>query len=426
MTIRQYVGEPQSPVSIVAEIDGTCVVNFDSERKGLAALSLEREKTHRIRLSLIETPTSVSGAGTLQFRGVWVSKGAMLIPRDSAEHDDGHLHTQHSTRGLPARRKSFELVTDTIPPGSARDDSTESDVSKRTISQIMTWDRQLANYMNADFTRLTLGYDSLVCAEDQSQGSCVTTQDLYFRAGPPSTPLFSHAYSFSSHPPDVLIVQLGTNDAAHLEALRTQTPPAPSHQVHKHLDAITTAYATFIKSIRKSAYPGSSLANDRDIEHSTTASLWQQDHLYNSAPAILPIFILPPLNAPSYFTAALQSLVYDLLTKEGDTSLHLIDTKGWFQSTDFVAISSSSDAPPDPRSPSQFTLLTAQAQMKFTTYMHQHLCPYLSTDPDEECSFRQHDIHTGKVYVPVEDELEKVLLESKIRKVKEGLFGSVA
>ena len=413
LTMRPYVGEPQPSVSIVAEIDDTRVVIFDSARDVLAALSLEREETHRIRLSLIEDPSSAT-ACILQFRGVWLSKGAILVPHGSHEHDSRDKSVLNSERDPPNRRKSFDLVTDAEPAAYETKHHKKPDLSRTKLSYIMTWDRNLARHTNADFSRLTLGNYSLVGTQEQSQGSHLTTQHLYFRAGPPSTPLFSHAYRFPSDPPDVLILQLGTNDAAHLEATQTLTPPTPSHQINKHLDAITTAYATFIKSIRKSAYPASSPTNNNGTQSCYTHSLWQQDYLYNSAPATLPILILPPLNAPRYFAAALQSLVFDLVTKEGDTALHLIDTKGWFQNADFIAQSSSN---------ATTTILTPQAQKTFATYIRQHLCPYLSTNPEDECSFRRHDIRTGKVYVPVEDELEKVLLESKIRKVNEGLFG---
>ncbi|KAL9625338.1 MAG: hypothetical protein Q9160_000401 [Pyrenula sp. 1 TL-2023] len=99
-----------------------------------------------------------------------------------------------------------------------------------------------------------------------------------------------------------------------------------------------------------------------------------------------------------------------LWTEDGDAHVHWIDTSGWLDKP------SSPETEPDAG-------LTATEHKLVASYLSMHLCPHLAETPNEECEFLGHEApYVGKVVVPRERELERMLEQSKIEKIKEKFF----
>lgn len=160
-------------------------------------------------------------------------------------------------------------------------------------------------------------------------------------------------------------------------------------------------YIKFVRAIRRVAYPLHPAAFQ---DYSSNAD----GYVYNSAPATIPIFVVVP------FTGAMQfstQKVVEKLQSEGDKAVYWLDTSGWFSAEDF-------ESDPDSDSTGEKRLLlTSQGNRKAAAFLHAHLCHYLADDPTQ-CPFQKHEAYTGRVYVPRDAELEKLMEESKVRKLK--------
>jgi hypothetical protein len=160
-------------------------------------------------------------------------------------------------------------------------------------------------------------------------------------------------------------------------------------------------YIKFVQAIRRSAYPLHPAALH---DYSSNAD----GFVYNSAPATIPIFVVSPFTGEmSHSTAR----VVEKLQAEGDKAVFWLDTSGWFSSDDFYSASegipSSSSSPP----------LNFKGNSKGAVFMHAHLCHYLAEDRSR-CPFLKHEAYTGKVHVPKDAELDKLMEDLKIRKLK--------
>lgn len=423
-------GVSAQAVSLVVYIDKAPSTYVESRGYGLVAVTnskLEPTIHHHIRIVLAGGIDPL-GWTTMQFKGLWLSKGgslkdpvgssfstlqnggegkencsAELASNAFSQSNSRRKNDSFAVRGPNSYEKTFELITDAPSLGGNSEASVDSATSMKSFTHTIDWGTQLANVFNVHHTRINVGKYCLTkkCHLDDPTP---TIQDIYFRSGPPGTSLFNRPWSFGGSAPDVLILHLGYNDVYHL----LSSDPGSGENVAQHetissfLQTFSSSYTTFIQSIRKTAYPihPAYLHTHRPINH---------DYIYNSAPNDIRIFIVPPFNAPTAVLATLQTLV-TTLRDGGDTTLFLLHTTGWLQPTDFDA--------------DNHALLAPSAHAKIAASLALHLCPYLSAD-DETCPFRRHDVYQGTVYLPSEDEVGKVLVESKIGKIKQkfGLQG---
>lgn len=161
------------------------------------------------------------------------------------------------------------------------------------------------------------------------------------------------------------------------------------------------AYVQFVQTIRRAAYPLHPAAIHDYL-------LNADGFVYNSAPATIPIFVVSPFTGEMFHSS---QRVVQKLQSEGDNAVFWLDTSGWFSSADFDA-----DVD-DPASNRRRPRLNAQGNRKAAVSLHAHLCHYLADDQNH-CPFLKHEAYTGKVYVPIDAELDKLIEESKVRKLK--------
>lgn len=160
-------------------------------------------------------------------------------------------------------------------------------------------------------------------------------------------------------------------------------------------------YIKFVKIIRRAAYP---LHPAAVHDYSSNGD----GFVYNSAPATLPIFVVSPFTGTMHHCS--QRIV-EKLQSEGDKAVFWLDTSGWFSSTDF-------EPDVDGRVPdNKKRRLNSQGNHKAVAFMHAHLCHYLAKD-QSGCPFLKHEAYSGQVYIPQDAEINQMLEESKIKKLK--------
>jgi hypothetical protein len=161
------------------------------------------------------------------------------------------------------------------------------------------------------------------------------------------------------------------------------------------------AYIKVVQGIRRAAYPLHPAALH---DYSSNAD----GFVYNSAPATIPIFVVAPFTGEMRHST---QKVVEKLQSEGDKAVFWLDTSGWFSSEDFDSdVSRRVDG-------KGRRLLNSQGHRKAAAFLHGHLCHYLAEDQGQ-CPFLKHEAYTGKVYVPKDVELGKLMEDSKIRKLK--------
>jgi hypothetical protein len=160
-------------------------------------------------------------------------------------------------------------------------------------------------------------------------------------------------------------------------------------------------YVRFIRSIRRAAYP---LHPAAFHDYSKNAD----GFVYNSAPATIPIFVVSPFSGKM---AHSTQKVVERLQSEGDKAVFWLDTSGWFSLADFEA--NIDGRPSDGRAQH----LNSLGNRKAAVFFHAHLCHYMAEE-QSRCPFLKHEAYTGQVYVPKNAELDKLIEESKTRKLK--------
>jgi hypothetical protein len=161
------------------------------------------------------------------------------------------------------------------------------------------------------------------------------------------------------------------------------------------------SYVRFVQAIRRAAYPLHPAALQ---DYSSNSD----GFVYNSAPATIPIFVVSPFTGE--LCHATQKVV-EKLQAEGDKAVFWLDTSGWFSAGDFDV------ATHERRSGKAKLQLNSQGNRKAAIFLHAHLCHYLAQDKSQ-CPFLKHEAYTGRVFVPQEAEFEKMMEESKVRKLK--------
>ena len=154
-------------------------------------------------------------------------------------------------------------------------------------------------------------------------------------------------------------------------------------------------YVSLVQDIRK-AYP----SHPADLSDYQAAG---DGFVYNSAPAMIPILVVAPLNGELHQST--QRVVQNL-QEQGDRAVFWIDSSGWVSTNDFLSTGMN-----------QRKVLSLWRIRKTAMNMHAHLCRYLHPD-QSQCHFFKHDIYTGQVYIPEAAELAKLMEELKVEKLK--------
>lgn len=378
-----------APVALMITLCNGNIIHFASSEDGLVAINLNTGQDQADCLVRISHAGGMSQeAAVLQFKGVWLPTGASLRPQ--AQLDDGRARQLK----LPiAYRKNVELLVDSL-----------EHLSGRSAMCTVEWLAQVVAHFDADQVKIPVHDHCLTEACTRILALDISTKDVFFRSGPAGSTFYARPWNFNHYVPDVLVLDLGTAD--YKSFLQSSIMYANSHielhDTHPNLESITnsfiTSYVALIQQIRRVAYPLHPSARDE-------YALDGHGYTYNSAPSTLPIFVMRPLDG-SLEQATLS--VVEEMQKDGDKNVFWIDTSGWLSEADYIPGNNNQ----------QVRLLTATGHAKVASFMVPHLCLYLEPQFDK-CPFLKRDNYMGSVYVPIEAELDKMIEESKIKKLRE-------
>ena len=384
----------EGPVTLTILLCNGNVLQFAHSENGLLAVNINASSNEAdcpVRISYTGGPSAA--AGTLQFQGVWLPRGASLQPRSrilvAEEATSGS--TPGSDTAIPDQyRKTIELLTD-FP----------EDRNKTVYEP--EWLDQVAAHFNIDHVKIPAHSHCLTEVCLKKRDSQYSTQDVFFRSGPASFDLAMNPWDFRHYVPDLLIFNLGAVDQQYSPRSTSQSDRQieliDSHQsIESFTNTVVNSYTALIHQIRRTAYPLHPSALD-------SYSLEGDGYTYNSAPSTLPIFVMRPFDG-SLEQATLT--VVEQMQREGDKSVFWIDTNGWLSEADYVVNKEDNGA----------RWITAIGHAKIASFMQAHLCHYLAPTP-EQCPFLRRDNYLGKVYVPVEAELDKAVEESKVKKLSD-------
>jgi hypothetical protein len=386
-----------APVALAATTCNGNIIHFASSQDGLLSIQLDLSPGQaECSLRVSHAGGFSQGAGVLEFSGVWLPTGATLQSRAilDSERGAGSAIAPEAYPGLSApHRKTIELLTDSSDP-----------VSEGSALHTTGWLAQVAARFDADQVKIPTHSHCLTeaCAKRLALG--ITTKDLFFRSGPPGTTLFARPWHFRHYVPDVLIVDLGTVDnkwfmQSSRENGGSRTEPREIGQSRDNfISAFVSAYVALIRQIRQAAYPLHPSSRHQ-------YALNGDGYTCNSAPSTLPIFVLRPLDG-SLEQATLS--VVEQMQKDGDKSVHWIDTTGWLSEVDYSLENTARTSRP----------LSPAGQAKVASSMDAQLCHYLAPQP-ESCPFLRRDNYFGSVYVPTAAELDKIIEESKTKKLSD-------
>jgi hypothetical protein len=381
--------QPAAPVAVAVFLCNRTALRFPSSENGLLAIDIETGADRDDCAMRISYAGEIAKkAGIFQFKGVWLPHGASLQPRVGTT-DEIAADTGRTPNAL--FRKTIELVTD-------------SPNYEENATSLIGWLAHLAAQFDVDHVKISVHDHCLTEACINTHASDVSIKDLFFRSGPANSIFFSRAWHFRHYVPDVLVLDLGTVEHKFYihgspEQDQGNAELRDNHQSFESFtNSFVSAYVALIQQIRRTAY----------TLHPAVLEKYAFDgdgYTYNSAPSTLPIFVMRPLEG-SLASATLA--VVEQMQKEGDKSVFWIDTSGWLSEADYSPKGQTQDD----------RFLTASGHAKVASFMHAHLCHYLALQ-SEQCPFLRRDSYMGSVYVPIEAELDKVIEESKIKKLTE-------
>lgn len=375
-----------------------------------------------------------NNGSTLQLRNLWIERGGQLL-HSRAPKDEVVMATNNSTKEkttilLEDREIPERKLVEIMAPVSYLSYACPSTTP---ISSSASWAVNWPTLLQENF------HDSTVSILDVSSSSCLTSrckkatikpQHIFFRSGPPNTTLHKYLWSFThtTSTPGALVLILGLSDVEHL---LTTTNPG-KHTLTSFTEELSHEYSSFVQTIRRTAYSPSSLANIRSRSRGPSNSdseqqmLFDESHLYNSAPSTLPIFlVLPPIPSTLLLPHShqIKSILHHVTTKVlndlkwhiGDRKTTLIDTAGWLDNSDFTLCQPQHT---DSVSAADF-ILNQSGHVKFAYHLSLHLCPYMG---GKECSFEKHSEYGGNLVVPEVESIGRKMEEKRVEKIHE-MFG---
>ncbi|KAK4934357.1 hypothetical protein LTR10_024355 [Elasticomyces elasticus] len=406
------------------------------------ASQLDPDKKYKIRVTHFGGPNSSDAV--LEFEGIWVDKASSFAKENTTVAIstatrtvllDPRLPDVPAENGLPdkkphsiAPRRTIEILTSETAMGSITGEDVGEQIEKAEVimnSRVNVWYNRLSISETVDTAIVPTNNLRLLPTGE----SCITVQDLFFRSGPPGTAHFARPWSFQSHEPSVLILQLGLLDFMDFYSEKANRN---KHAVEEFTNDFVKAYVKFIQTIRRTAYPfdKKSMPSSSSINHQDDGS-----YVYNSAPSTLPIFLIAPFSASRRFvtrksrldqviSTALQQVV-NVVQLGGDKSTFWIDTTGWLDHKEDFIQQGRDPLSPQQRQPQR--LLSQYANFKVASLLSGHLCPYMQGGSEGggranaagQCPFDRHNHYQGDVYLPQNVDFDRAILERKITRIKE-------
>lgn len=337
------------------------------------ATNLQRDRDYAVRITLLGNPIG-SPVSTVNFEGIWLSKGGYLRSTQ---------YTQASPRALLHQEANIEVIS-ALP-------------LSRVADAVSAYPVILASVLNISHSLVTTRDH---CLSDVCPRGHPSIQSLYFRTGQPNARSFGPVHQHQTPLPTALIFSLGLSDFHHI-----LDSDHSNKEVSKYIDSFVRSYAAFVTTIRSASQ---TTMMPMSPAQQSMAEV-DASYVYNSAPSTLPIFLLTPFTPNQRLRRRLGhgvSAVVRALQGNGDKATIWLDTEGWLSSQDFRTPHDSDQSTED---------LTEAGHAKAAAYLSSHLCSYLKTD----CNFFKHDTLRGNLYVPSEAGMGKLLEERKIALIKD-------
>lgn len=298
----------------------------------------------------------------LHFKGAWLSRGGQLL----REQEESIAHIE------------FVTSTDNMQPWAS------TIASSLNVSHVVVDGRRRCKTTYSD--------------------SCASLQDHYFASGTTHAVSGSFASRFDSTAPSAHIFELGPDD---LQAILSS--PGSDNRLGPAIEALVGEYTALIKLIRSTTHEYRLAKNT--LVHGLDAS-----YSYNSGAKSTPVLLVAPFNCSSRLRRllnAVASKIAQAARADGDLFVFWIDSAGW----------SSAQSGHNVNVTVQKTASGMEGE-RFGLYLAELLCPFMC--PQRECRYKAPNKYEGKLYLPNEAGMGKLLEERKLALIKEklGIFPS--
>ncbi|MCJ1397304.1 hypothetical protein MMC11_000496 [Xylographa trunciseda] len=431
---------PAPPVSLLARVDQEEYVLLPNSSLLVSVRNndLDPHLEHQIRI--IVPMTDDHGDGAIQLEGVWLSKegrlarvkGSLLGEDYSDEdllyaesvkigekHQDGLKELLRSGRSkdvedrkeeelekaapaLEYRKKILEIITNAPGSPGGRNRGKRKGGADGLLAGVMGWEYLLGEMFDVD--HVTIGVDGMCLTQDciGAVGTPSGLGDVFFRSGPPQSAYFEHPWMFHSYIPDVLVLNLGSSDAASFAAHESEY----NKSAWDLSEAFEDTYVSFVKTLRQLAYPKHPV-----VVHSERTS--SSGIIPPGTPAAIPIFIMRPFRGE--LEHATQGVV-NRLRADGDKAVFWLDTSGWL--ADVEGETGNEDFYSDRTAMPPVWRLTEQGNQRVAIFLHIHVCGYLAST-EVNCAFLLPNVYQGKVFDPEAANFDRYLENDKEKKLKE-------
>ncbi|MCJ1387391.1 hypothetical protein MMC18_000234 [Xylographa bjoerkii] len=452
---------PAPPVSLLARVDQEEYVLLPNSSLLVSIRDNDLDPHFEHHIRIIVPMTDDHGNGIIQLEGVWLSKDGRLariegslLDEDLADEDslfaesakvgekhrDGLkeiLNSGHSKDGedskeeesesappsLEYRKKILEIITNAPGSPSGKNRGKRRGGADGLLAGVMGWEYLLGEMFGAD--HITIGVDGMCLIQDciGAVGTPSGLGDVFFRrcdwlkfyfpisistntapwcSAPPQSAYFEHPWMFHTYIPDVLVINVGSSDAASFATHETEY----SKSAWDLSEAFEDTYVSLVRSLRQLAYP-----KHPAVVHSERAT--SSGIIPPGTPAAIPIFIMRPLRGE--LEHATQGVV-NRLRADGDKAVFWLDTSGWL--ADVEEETGNEDFYIDETVTPPIWRLTEQGNQRVAIFLHMHVCRYLAS-AENECAFLPTNVYQGKVFDPEAADFDRYLENDKEKKLKE-------
>ena len=154
--------------------------------------NLDPNSRHDIRI--IAPMVSRDSLETLQVEGIWIDKGAHLLPYDTPTGSDDRLSpVDQNNYASSVKPRMLEIVTDLLGSKAANGKRKNSGITHEVLDGVMGWEYLLGEMFGSD--HVTTGMDGMCLIQDciGGVGSPVGLADVFFQRF--SAPLMLSAHN---------------------------------------------------------------------------------------------------------------------------------------------------------------------------------------------------------------------------------------
>ncbi|KAK6379908.1 hypothetical protein LTS17_005982 [Exophiala oligosperma] len=422
------------PVNLVVQLNDTYTTFTNARAIVPVASDLDPRNRYLLRATHMGGP-NLTGR-VLEFNGIWVEKltehpeTQPAHPSNNAKNISSRERMEEAQTVQVATKRTIEILTSEISfcPISKKENQ------DTMINRASVWYDQLGSTHNIDAITMSTKDLRLLPSSDEMRA---TVSHLFFRSGPPGTTLFARPWTFTTYSPSVLILQLGLDEFTTFFA----DPENRNTRSRDHfINEFVNAYVKFLKAIRRTAYP----FNSESLSSARKNAIDDPTYISNSAPSTLPIFLIAPFSSSGHLVTKktrLDRIINDALSRvaqvalaDGDVSTFWIDTTGWLdRKRDFVTathdVGVECQLLLNQTGTSPHRMLNPAANLKVSTLLWDHICPYIDRDNNATsttsqqrakwCPFDRRNRYVGNVYLPQDVEVERTVLERRINRIKQ-------